>query len=209
MPRVLVPRWPGVLCALGAAGADLTSTRTRSLLRPLDAGSVEGITRALEAAQAEAEGDLAGAGEIKVTRALDLRYAGQSYELTLPFEGDATQAVEAARAAVEALHRARFGHADPTAVVEVVNVRVTARERARAHVASAALAAPPGGPASTARVWIEGAWRELPVHARDGLGEGALIEGPAIVTQLDATTFVAPGWRARVDGWGNLVLERA
>lgn len=211
LPRVLVPRWPGVLCALGAARADLTSTRTRPVLRRLESGAEASaaVALALEAAEVSAVADVeGGTGVIEVTHALDLRYAGQSYELTIALESSGPRAIEGARAAFDAAHEARFAHADTSAPVEVVNARVTARVRSTIEVAAPALG--PGGarPASEARVWIDGAWFATPVYAREDLGAGDTIEGPAIVTQLDTTTLVARGWRAAVDAWGNLVLER-
>ena len=148
-------------------------------------------------------------GDIEVTRALDLRYAGQSYELTIPLEEGLSDALGRARVAFDAQHMGRFSHADRTAPVEVVNARVTARVRS-ASVEGARLASGSGATAtSEARVWVEGGWRDVPVFARDALGAGDHVEGPAIVTQLDTTTFVAPGWHGAVDAWGNLVLEHS
>ena len=220
MPRVLVPRWPGVLCALGAARAELTATRTRSVLRRVDlAGALAEIEAALEEVEADARGEVEGdgveGGNIEVTLALDLRYAGQSYEITVALDasldgagGRGARAIEAARAAFDAAHAARFAHADASAPVEVVNARATARIRSAIELPAPVLGTGTARPTSEARVWLEGAWRETPVYARDDLGAGDAIDGPAIVTQLDTTTLVAPGWRALVDEWGNLVLER-
>ncbi|MCC6238421.1 MAG: hydantoinase/oxoprolinase family protein [Dehalococcoidia bacterium] len=209
IPSVLVPRWPGVLCAVGAAGADLTSTRTRSVLRPID-GEPADIEAAIAAAEGLARGDLEGAtGDTEVVRALDLRYAGQSYELTIPLEEGPAGVLERARAAFDAQHMARFSHAEPGAPVEVVNARVTARVRGGREEGERAPSGSGAVPATETRVWIEGGWREVPVFARDTLGAGDRIEGPAVVTQLDSTTLIAPGWRGDVDAWGNLVLARA
>jgi N-methylhydantoinase A len=225
MPRVLVPRWPGVLCALGAARAELTATRTRSVLRRIDLdGALAEIEGALEAAEADARAEVAGADfdarDIEVTRALDLRYAGQSYEITVALDsaaGRGARSIEAARAAFDVAHEARFAHADASADVEVVNARATARVRSTVELPVPVPGA--GGPSTSlgtgarptaeARVWLEGAWRATPMYARDDLGAGDTFEGPAIVTQVDTTTLVAPGWRALVDRWGNLLLERA
>ncbi len=215
LPRVLVPRWPGVLCAQGAAGADLTSTRTRSVLRQLDASDEDSaaIAVAVEDAESRARADIGGAagqvGAIEIARALDLRYAGQSYELTIPLDEGGAPGLARARAAFDATHLARFAHADATAPVEVVNARVTARVRAATEAPAPMPRGSGAHPQSETRVWIEGAWRATPVYARDALGAGDSVHGPAVVTQLDTTTLVAPGWRAVVDAWGNLVLERA
>jgi N-methylhydantoinase A len=213
MPRVLVPRWPGVLCALGAARAELTATRTRSVLRRIGPADTSAeIETALEAVEVEARADVdGGTGEVDVTRALDLRYAGQSYEITIPLDpagGGGARAIEGARAAFDAAHEARYAHSDGSAPVEVVNARATARVRSAVERPAPTLGAGNSRPTSMARVWLEGAWREAPVYARDGLGATDAIEGPALVTQLDTTTLIAPGWRADVDAWGNLLLEK-
>jgi len=230
MPRILVPPSPGVLAAVGAAQSDLTATRTRAVLRRLDDGALSAIREALGAAADEAREQVAppspqpsslkgaptgGAGgvAVEVRLALDLRYVGQSYELTVDLDGAPEDAAtfEAARTAFDRLHEARFAHADANAPVEVVNARATAR------VASGVTLPAPTFPpragsltaASTTRAWFGGRWRETPVYHREALVSGDRFEAPAIVLQLDATTLVAPGWAAEVDPRGNLMMERA
>ncbi|GMU39968.1 MAG: 5-oxoprolinase [Chloroflexota bacterium] len=204
MPRILIPAHPGVLCALGAARSDRTVTRARSVLRTLDAATEAATGEALRAIAAEAAEALPGA-ETVVTTALDVRYRGQSYELTVAARPDAVGAtVEAFHAA----HEQRFAHADRSAAVEVVNVRATA------HIPGAALLPVPAfgpggaGPVTTLDVEFEAGRLATSVYARASLAPGDRIEGPAIVTQFDATTLVEPGWRATVDARGNLVMER-
>ena len=233
MPRILVPRSPGVLAAVGAAQSDLTATRTRAVLRRLDSETEAAIREALEAAASEAreqvgtrpalspqssplkgEGAGVGAGAgVEVRLALDLRYVGQSYELTVPLEGPPEDAAtfEAARAAFDRLHQTRFAHADAAAPVEVVNARATARVASGVTLPPPTFAARDGAaaPASTARAWFGGAWHDTPVYQRDSLVPGDRLEGPTIIVQLDTTTLVAPGWSAEVDAHGNLLMERA
>jgi N-methylhydantoinase A len=212
-PRVLIPALPGVLCALGAAAADLTATRTRSVLAPLDEATRDRAEHALDAAVAEAT-DQVGASDpaVEVTCALDLRYAGQSYELTVPAarRGDGTLDIAATRSAFDALHVARFAHADHAAAVEVVNARVTARIPGLASAILDAHVEPtPAPPETTREVWFGNGRFTTRIVPRASLQAGAVIEGPALLTQLDTTTLVAPGWRAVVDARGNLVMERA
>ena len=210
MPRVLIPPMPGVLAALGAVRSDLTATRSRSVLLPLDEHSTPTLRAALDAAADEVRAQLslpsAGGPAPEVMRALDLRYAGQSYELTVEI-GPELDWIEA-RAAFDALHDTRFAHHDPDAAVEVVNVRATAR------VPGAQIDAQPSferrdSATETATAWFAGATMETRLYERDALAPGDRIEGPSIVTQLDSTTLIAPGWRAQVDGDGNLLLERS
>ncbi|MEX2373432.1 MAG: hydantoinase/oxoprolinase family protein [Dehalococcoidia bacterium] len=204
MPRILVPAMPGVLAALGAVQSDLTATRTRSVLRPLTPDARPVIAAALDEVAREAVDALEDA-RAEVTCALDLRYAGQSYEITVDVPGP--EALDGAAAAFHAAHEQRFAHADPDAAVEVVNVRVTAR------VPSATpLPVPPPGPGARRRAEIEvvvgGAPRQAGIYDRADFRPGDRIEGPAIVTQLDTTTLVEVGWGATADAHGNLLLER-
>ena len=64
----------------------------------------------------------------------------------------------------------------------------------------------PGGPAGKRRVWFDNTWQETPIYRREHLTVGATLEGPAIVEQLDTTTVIEPGDRARVDALGNLEI---
>jgi N-methylhydantoinase A len=130
-----------------------------------------------------------------------VRYAGQAYEITVPFARDW-------RARFHALHGERFGHADPTRPLELVTLRV----RVRGGGATAPAEALPrrGRPASVARRAVSFDGRRIPtvVHRRETLPVGWSCRGPAIVCEYSATTVVPPGWRACVDRTGGLVLER-
>jgi N-methylhydantoinase A len=240
LPRVLVPPTPGVLAALGAAAADLTAERARSVLRPLDAGdagALADLDAALAAVAAEALAELARPGaQVAVTRALDLRYRGQSYELTVDLDGDLAgdldaEAARDARSRFDAAHEAHYAHHDPDAAVEVVNVRARARLPGApmpfgspAATPSGLPASPPaaaphpspaspsssGSPSSPAERWCWFGGERLATRLlpRAALAPGDTIEGPAILAQLDSTTLVPPGWGATADPHGNLLLER-
>ncbi|MBL7547638.1 hydantoinase/oxoprolinase family protein [Frankia sp. AgB1.9] len=162
--------------------------------------------------------------ELRLDRRVDCRYVGQAHELTvsagpIPAEvggdpepagaepADAANRVLAAavRTAFEAEHSRRYGHLAPERDVEVVAVRLVATLPG----VRPALAAEPADPAalrSRRRVWLDGAWHEVDVVARAALGAGAELPGPAVVEFAEATTLVRPGWTARVDPVGTLVL---
>ena len=222
LPRVLVPLLPGVLAALGGATSDLTATRTRSVLLPLGGGSAPALLEALDRVAAEAQAVLSEAATaaqpVEVTRALDLRYAGQSYELTVELTGtppggaEAEAVIEAARAAFHQQHEARFAHSEPAAAMEAVNVRAVARvrtgaEHPRPHFeprGEAADRAP-----RTVELWVEGRRVPAAVYAREALRPGDRLDGPALIGQVDTTTLIPPGWHGTVDEHGNLLLERS
>lgn len=205
IPRILVPAMPGVLCALGAVQSDLTATRTRSVLAPLDEAHRDTLATALAAVADEARNALHDP-RTEVGLALDLRYAGQSYELTIEVP-DSARLVEAA-AAFHAAHEQRFAHADANAAVEAVNVRAVARVPSETPIP-----VPPPGPgaAPVARtpVVIDGVEHDTALYHREDFRPGDAVAGPAIVVQLDTTTLVEPGWSARADAQGNLVMEHA
>ena len=113
-----------------------------------------------------------------------------------------------ARAAFDALHEARYAHHDPEAPVEVVNVRVTARV-AGADIDPLPQFGEEAAESTSAEVWFGGERLDARFVDRAALAPGDRIEAPAIVTQLDSTTLVPPGWTATVDDRGNLLLERS
>jgi N-methylhydantoinase A len=209
MPRVLIPLLPGVLAAQGAAFSDLTATRRRSVLMGYEAGNFVALRDMLEVAGAEvlAEPGLKGGA---ARYAFDMRYAGQSYELTIDVELDD---VWSAGGRFHELHEQRFAHSDVDASVEVVNVRATAvvpgaGARNWGESVTGVIGGSSGDAPGRELVWFEGAQMEATVYQRSTLDAGDRFAGPALVHQLDTTTLVPPGWVADVDAAGNLILER-
>ena len=152
-------------------------------------------------------------------RELDLRYTGQGYELRTPldglFERTLTAAsLMAARARFDDRHAQIHGHAARERPVEVVSYRV--RLRVPVPKYQAREEAPPREPRSAEAamkgrriIHIDGRTAaEAALYERDRLAIGAVVTGPAIVEQFDATTVIPDGWSARVDGLRNLVLEK-
>jgi N-methylhydantoinase A len=107
-------------------------------------------------------------------------------------------------------HERRYGHSDASRPVEVVAVRVRAEAPGVLPKEGPALRAKGG---AKARAEYRSAWfdreRRTAVYERSALGSGARVRGPALITQLDATTVVPPGWSGLVDAAANLMLERA
>ncbi|MGQ9889823.1 MAG: hydantoinase/oxoprolinase family protein, partial [Aggregatilineales bacterium] len=198
IPRVLVPRYPGVLCALGLLMADITRDYSRTALQPATADSRAALGKLYDELFQQAYDDLRAEGiadgDMAFHALADLRYSGQSFELTVPLTDDLAGAFHQA-------HRQRYGHALPERPVEVVTLRVQAVGR----VAKPVLAPEPVMPRQPPPADLSAA---LPAYDRAALPPGAHISGPALVRQLDSTAFVAAGWSARVDGYYNLILER-
>ena len=200
IPRVYVPRDPGLLSAWGMLRAEVVRdlAATVRLLDPrealLRARLATLCTRARRVLRAE------GVGRPLLERSLDVRYAGQSYEVTVPF-------TRRWREAFHERHARLFGHADRSRPVEVVTVRVRARGGAE-RLPSAPRGARTGRPRRTVRrVFFARRWARVPVFRRDDLSSGWTSRGPAIICEYSATTVVPPGWRVRADRAGGLLME--
>ncbi|HXY31360.1 MAG TPA: hydantoinase/oxoprolinase family protein [Gemmatimonadaceae bacterium] len=214
IPAVFVPRAPGTLCALGAITTDVLNDAVRTVhgrLDRLDLAALAGQQRALEA---ELSGWLREHGaeveEIRFRHGADMRYVGQSYEIEVEIEPGWLAADGAVRI-LEAFHRAHerlFGHADPHAPVEVVNLRVQLRG-VRPRVPLSEVPAGRGAaPIGERRVWLDGRPVQAHVYERAALGRGDRVAGPAIVEQPDTTVLVPAGEAAEVDRFGNLLVQR-
>ncbi|MFW5772340.1 MAG: hydantoinase/oxoprolinase family protein, partial [Phototrophicaceae bacterium] len=216
IPRVLVPRYPGVLCAYGLLVADVVIDYSRSVLGLADADSLRGLAPLIDALYSRAQADLQAEGIAEAQRhyaaSVDARYHGQAYELNIPLDSETD-----ILAAFHAAHRQVYGHDMPARAVEVVNLRL----RAVGVVPSPALAPEPVNGEDEfagARYAFSGAALlgektapdgvRLDLLAREHLLSGARFDGAALVFQLDSTTYVPPGWSAYVDGYRNLILER-
>jgi N-methylhydantoinase A len=140
-------------------------------------------------------------------RSVDLRYRRQGYELNVGYD---PQAPERSMKAFHDLHRQRYGFADETRPVEIVNVRVRMISASEPYEPEQrVMVAGDGSAARTAErnVWFEGGWRPTRFYKRELLGAGDKIAGPAMITEYTAATLVLPGCAARVDGMGNLEIE--
>ena len=203
LPRVLVPLLPGVLAAQGAVWSDVTGSRTRSVLTSFAPDQYEALANAL-LAEGEVVRREPGLEAAEVHYAFDMRYAGQSYELTIDVE---PADIALAGSAFHALHQQRFAHSDEAAAAEVVNVRATAVVAGVGEPVRPTFGSEAPTPTSTP-VWFGESQLDAATYQRDTLVPGMRIEGPALVHQLDTTTLVLPTWLASVDEDGNLILER-
>jgi N-methylhydantoinase A len=214
VPTVFVPRAPGTLCALGALTADVLNDAVRTVRGRLDELDMRALARELQALEAELSRWVERHGVTSegtsFRHGADMRYVGQSYEITVPIDPawlGASGEPALARAFHDA-HERLFGHADPDAPAEVVNLRVQLRgARPRVPI----LEAPAGAgarPIGARRIWLDGRPAEAAVYERAALGAGDALLGPAIVEQPDTTVLVPAGHVARVDRLGNLVIHR-
>jgi len=214
LPRVFVPRAPGVLSALGMLLADLVKDYSQTVLRRMDTlTDSEALTMfAPIEARAHMEMRTDGITAPRLERSADLRYVGQSFEINAPLPEPFT--LTALADDFHARHTQRYGHAHPEAPVELVNIRLRAIGPTPRPVFEEV---PEGGPdpsaahAGESQVWFEGpdGLRPHPtrLYQREHLRAGNRIGGPAVIFQLDATTVVPPAWAGSVDRHGHLWLS--
>ena len=203
---ILIPPAPGVLCAEGLLAADLRTEFHRTLANaglPTDAEAAA----VLAALHRDAAAWFAGEQVAPPDRGTDdvalMRYEGQGGELPVAWGGS----VAAALAGFRAAHQELYGFV-LEAPVELVTLRVEAVGKLPAPVLPHLTAAPMPAPLATREVHFAGGTRTTPVLDRDALGAGTSFAGPAILTQLDATTLVPPDWTVTVHPSGALLLRR-
>ncbi|HUX87216.1 MAG TPA: hydantoinase/oxoprolinase family protein [Chloroflexota bacterium] len=212
--RVIVPRWPGLFSALGLLWASPAHHQSRAVLRvthDLQPRELENAFQALAATiQAEIRNEDNDPAAYRFERTLDLRYAGQSFELRLPF-GDAPATAATLRALDErfgAEHERTYGHRAESDPVEIVNARVSAATNRPATDGywSDVHRMSPASSASARAAYFGSTMGEVPVLDRFQITPEPR-SGPLIVEEYDATTVVPPATVVWRDPWDNLILE--
>ncbi len=220
LKAALVPRYPGVTSALGCVIADIRHDQVQTVNLSLDGLDAIALgARMAREAQAAldivAEAGLPMTG-IDVQFAFDMHYVGQTHTVVVPvpvkLECGAVALTQAiTHAAFERAYQSAFSRLLPGIPARIVNLRTTAIGRRPAFdLMALAPAAGTGGagPREIRPVWFDGAWHDTAIYARLELPVGSVIIGPAVLEQPDATTIVDPGLVARVDAFGNIIVER-
>jgi N-methylhydantoinase A len=213
IPEVLVPPFPGITSAGGLLTSDLKYDQMRTVFQLQGAVDAERLNRELDDLAEELRGRLTRDGvaddDVQVVRALDCRYVGQGYELRVTLDGAFT---DEALEQFHVLHEREYGSAygDP---IEIVNARVTAVGTRptldELPVESGSLATALVGE-SEGHFRVDGELQALTTRFYDRvrLPLDASLAGPAVVFHPDTTTVVPPGWAARADASGNLILTK-
>ena len=207
---VLLHPLSGVLSAYGMGLAELKATRSRAVMRLLDA---EGLaaTEALAApladdAKAELEGQGVARAGIRISVLTHLRYLGTDSALRVPLG-----TLAEFKSAFEAMHRQRFGFTSPDKAIEIEAIEVEALGGGdHPHEPDMPLSIDqPPEPQKTTRLYTAGAWYNAPVFLRDGLEPSHCIAGPALIIEPHQTVVVEPDWQAEVTAKNHLLLTRA
>ena len=197
MDRVMIHPLAGVLSAYGMGLADRRAVRERTLALPLAAARMGDLDAAIAALESEAREALPDANRSEALA--QLRYGG-----TDSLFGIAPGRIEEMRAAFEAAHAARFGYSGAgEIIVDMIRVEAIA-DGESALPAVARIAAVAAAPLAH----VDYAGTSAALFDRNGLAADSVIDGPALIIDAVSTTAVEPGWRARLDGVGNLILTR-
>ncbi|CAN5513036.1 hydantoinase/oxoprolinase family protein [soil metagenome] len=212
--RVLVPPYPGLLSSFGLLTGQFQRDFARTQVTALDEDGYTGIEPAFDTLRELAHAETSAFGidpeTCRESCALDMRYHGQGFELTLDIDlGDLNRGDAGWLAAYfHDLHRRRYGHATPNEPVEIVTYRLIL---SRGFDAPARLRAPSDDEArdDEAAIVIDGRATSCRFYWRHALPDGFHAQGPVVIEEPTATTYVPPGWRVTVDASTNLLLERS
>ncbi|MBV8837246.1 MAG: hydantoinase/oxoprolinase family protein [Alphaproteobacteria bacterium] len=209
---MLVPPYPGVLCAMGCASANVRYDYSRTVERLMDELDLRDVRAIMREQRAEGEAAIreseAPVETLSAVHAVDMAYLGQIHAMRVPVEPD--WSFERMTQAFNEAYKAEFGNTLKDIAVMVINVRTTVegkRKRVERQVNGGAAAQ-----AATAhgkrRVHF-GQWMDTPIYRRADLKPGMTVAGPAIIEQSDTTTVVEPRMKVRVDRFHNLIVEAA
>ena len=208
IPVVIVPKNAGVLSALGMLLSDTVKDYSQSVLLTERKGSLSTLGKLFEPLLGEAIRDLRKEGftlpKIRLLRFLDVRYIGQSYELSVPF-------ASGFRKAFDRLHLKKYGYADEKRPVEVVNLRVKGigvTEKPRLPEISAIGKSSAAARIDRRKMLFDGRAFQADIYARESLGPDDVLAGPALVLDYESTAVLPPGFICRVDRYGNLIIAK-
>lgn len=217
IPRVLIPPYPGVTSALGMFFTDVRRDYVQTFLKPIagyQAQKIEQIYQNMEdAGKQELLQEGFPPGKIYFLRSADLRYHGQSYELTLPVPaGPLTPGdLVILERSFHLAHQQEYASSREKTAVEIVNLRLTALVRLpKYNITTSSCQVPGDGPIPVKKqrevFWAE-KFVSTAVYRRKNIPPGQKIEGPAVIEQADTTTLIWPGMYAWSDKWGNLLID--
>ena len=212
--RVFIPPNPGILCAEGLLGSDLVADLIQPSLAVFDQNIFEVLNVAKSNLSMRANDWFAAesvdAKDQRQTWSADLRYAGQNFELAINFKNDQfnRDTALALRAEFDKAHEVAYGYSQSNEPVELVGMRVKL----------AGILSKPPLPKTKAGSGLKSigsrrvsfgknVWTETPIYRREAIPVEQNFEGPAVIEQMDSMLLVFPGDTAKIDGWGNLIID--
>jgi N-methylhydantoinase A len=214
MAQVLVPTTPGVLSALGGLVADVKNDFISTAYYPLSPHELPRLKsdfdRLAERATAWITEEQKFTGRYVLQPAADMRYLGQSFEIEVPLQMEwiAAGDVERIAAAFHAEHERLYGHAAVSTPVHMVSLRlVVVGTSPQPNFPAQKRRTDKPAPAKQVDVYLDGAWRSVPLYRRADLGYGHELGSPCVVAQEDTTLCVPGGFAGTVDAYGNILLS--
>ena len=205
MERTLVPIQGGVLSAFGMLVARRSRELSQTIAAELEQIDTNTLERGFQLLEQQALAALAAEGidtrQIDLHRSLDLRYRGQAFSLNIPW-----QSLKQSSDEFQQRHEQRYGHRLDQAV-ELVNIRLRAQGPA-AQLQLPRLEQQQATSVAPRLATLHGIDKAVTVLQREQLAAGQQFDGPALISETVATTFVEPGWQTTVDDYGNLLLEK-
>ncbi len=210
--RVVIPRVSSVFCAFGCLVSDLLYDVVRTVHgAALDAGAIAAQYAALRDEGRDWLAAQAASVPAVFEHAADVRYAGQSFDLSAPVPEAAGESgdLDAIAASFHEEHARIYGHAHPGSAIEIMALRVRVRGALdRPAAAPAAAVATATTTSRRRRARFNGAWHDTPLLAWTDLPQGWRMQGPAIIEQETATVVVPPAFTAALGAYGDLILQR-
>jgi N-methylhydantoinase A len=215
MPTVLVPNTPGVLSAFGGLIADIRNDFIRTVYLDVDGAAAQPVKTAFAALEKTAvhwlKEEQKYRGDSRLIYTADMRYRGQSFEIETPVDRAWVEAgaMDKIAASFHDQHMAVYGHSDPKAAVQIINLRlVIVGDSPKPAFAKRASGKGAAKPVRSIEVYLEGRRRPIPLYRRADLAPGQTFAGPCVILQEDTTTCVPDRSAGRVDDWGNLLLDQ-
>lgn len=209
--RVIIPSHAGVLSALGLLLADSIKDYSRSLLKVSDKVKPDTIDKLFQALIQKGLREMQQEGfqdkDIRFMRYLDLRYLGQSYEITIPMRKQSSIISDFHKA-----HQKLYSYHHTQQPVEIVNIRVKAiglGRKIKLRILPESHRSPDAAFFKWQDVYIHKRKHLSPIYIRARLQPGNIIKGPALIADTESTTFLPPAHKIQVDGYLNLIMERS
>ncbi len=209
MERIFIHPYAGVLSAYGMGLADVRALREQAVEQDLDETAVAAVramaTKLSVGAHEEVLHQDVAEAQIRIEQRVHVRYAGTDSSLEVNLGGVADMQRD-----FEQLYQDRYGFVMPDRglVIEAVSVEAIGQTEAPSDSARAASVADTPDAIAHLQIYADKAWREAPVYDRANLAPGQTVDGPAIIIETTGTNVVEPGWRASVNQYDHLVLER-
>ena len=206
MEKVFLHPFAGVLSAYGMGLADIRALREKQVERPV--ADVSAAAATIDELAAEARAEILSQGvqenQIRLEQRAHLRYAGSHQPIEVDFGTEAQM-----RERFDAAHKARYGFVAPSRELTIEMVAVEAiGETGKITDQRNALSQTPATPAAKVQMRSDAGWHEASLYVREDMLPGQQVVGPAVITEKTGTNIVEIGWRASVNEYGHLILER-